>query len=252
MFFEKVINIFDFYHQKRIINYIKKLNIKYFIDVGAHKGEFLSYITNLNYKMIYCFEPQEKVFEILNKKYKDNKNIQLFNLGLSDKNSFLMFYENKLTSTSTFSKTENTFFFKLKNLILKSSNSYVKNYMIKTRVLDEIFDNINVNDIFLKIDVEGFELNVLKGSTKTISKKVKYILVEKHFFQMYKNNDTKEVHNFLKKNNFKLIKKFTFPLLHFQDNLYVKNNKYQILEFNIILNYYFYKIYCIILLCFLK
>ena len=50
MLFEKIINIFDLYHQKRIINYLKKLNLEYFIDVGTHKGEFLSYILNLNYK----------------------------------------------------------------------------------------------------------------------------------------------------------------------------------------------------------
>ena len=60
MLFEKIINIFDLYHQKRIINYLEKLNLKYFVDVGAHKGEFLSYILTLNYKKIYCFEPQKK------------------------------------------------------------------------------------------------------------------------------------------------------------------------------------------------
>ena len=43
-------------------------------------------------------------------------------------------------------------------------------------------------------------------------------------FQLYKNNSTEKVHLFLKRNNFKLIKKFTFPLLYFQDNLYEKNN----------------------------
>ena len=66
-------------------------------------------------------------------------------------------------------------------------------------------------------------MNVLKGAKKTLSKKVKYILIERHFFQL-ESNSTEKVHLFLKKNNFKLIKRFTFPLLHFQDNLYEKNN----------------------------
>ena len=79
-----------------------------------------------------------------------------------------------------------------------------------------------IYNIFLKIDVEGFELNVLKGAKKTLSKKVKYILIERHFFQLYKNNSTEKVHLFLKRNNFKFLKKFTFPLLYFQDNLYEK------------------------------
>ena len=70
MFFEKIFNIFDFFHQSRISNYLKKLNTEYFIDVGAHKGEFLSYILNLKYKKIYCFEPQKNVFKILKKNFK--------------------------------------------------------------------------------------------------------------------------------------------------------------------------------------
>ena len=94
------------------------------------------------------------------------------------------------------------------------------------RTLDEIFINKKIFDIFLKIDVEGFELNVLKGAKKTLSKKVKFILIERHFFQLYKDNSTEKVHLFLEKNNFKLIKRFTFPLLHFEDNLYEKKHKF--------------------------
>lgn len=222
MFFEKIINIIDSFHQKRIINYLKKLNLKYFIDVGAHKGEFLSYVLALNYKKIYCFEPQKKIFKILYKNFKNKKNIHLFNIGLAHRNSKIIFYENKLTSTSTFSKSKNTPFLKIKNIILNSKKSYTDKYSINVKTLDEIFINKKISNIFLKIDVEGFELNVLKGAKKTLSKKVKFILIEKHFFQLYQSNSTQEVHHFLKKNNFKLIKKFTFPLLHFQDNLYEK------------------------------
>ena len=58
--FEKIFNSFNLFHQKRIATYIKKLNSKYFIDVGAHKGEFLKSILIINYKKIYCFEPQKK------------------------------------------------------------------------------------------------------------------------------------------------------------------------------------------------
>ena len=82
--------------------------------------------------------------------------------------------------------------------------------------------NKKIDNMFLKIDVEGFELNVLKGAKKLISKQVKLILVEKHFFQLYKDYTPDEVDIFLKKNNFRLLKKFTFPLLYFQDNIYIK------------------------------
>ncbi len=224
MFFEKIINFFDFFHQSRIINYLKKLDIEYFVDVGAHKGEFLSYLLKLKHKKIYVFEPQKKIFKILSKNFKENKKIKFFNVALGDKNLEKTFYINKLSLTSTFSVSKKTSFSKIKNFLLNSKNSYIQKYLIKTKKLDDIIINKGINNLFLKIDVEGFELNVLKGAKKLLTTKVKYILVEKQFFQLYKNYSPKQVEAFLKKNNYKLIKKFTYPLLHFQDNLYVKKN----------------------------
>ena len=104
MFFEKLINLVDYFHQNRIIRYLRKFDIEYFIDVGAHKGEFLSYLLKLKYKKIYCFEAQKDIFKIFNKKYKRNKKIKFFNIGLADKKSIMTFYINKITSSSTFSE----------------------------------------------------------------------------------------------------------------------------------------------------
>ena len=222
MLFEKIINFFDYFHQSRIINYLEKFEIKYFIDVGSHKGEFLSYLLKLKHKKIYCFEAQKDIFKILNRKYKKNKKIELFNIGLADKKATKFFYINKISSSSTFSKSKNTFFSRFKKFVLNSDNFYEKKYQIKTQRLDSYFVNKKIDNMFLKIDVEGFELNVLKGAKKLISKQVKLILVEKHFFQLYKDYTPDEVDIFLKKNNFRLLKKFTFPLLYFQDNIYIK------------------------------
>jgi len=222
MIFEKIINFFDLFHQSRIIKYLKKLEIEYFIDVGAHKGEFLRYLLKLNHKKIYVFEPQKEIFKILNKNFGNNKKIKLFNIALGDKNLKKNFYINKLSLTSTFSVNKKTLISKIKNFILNSKNSYIDKFLIKTIKLDKILYNQKIYDAFLKVDVEGFELNVLKGANKLISNKVKYVLVEKQFFQLYKNYTPYKVDLFLKKNNFRLLKKFTYPLLHFQDNLYIK------------------------------
>ena len=223
MFFERIYPLLDSYHQKRIIKYLNKFKINYFIDVGAHKGEFLNHILKIKCKKIYCFEPQKEIFTVLSKKYKNNKKVELFNIGLGDKNSTRMLNVNKLSLTSTFLKSKNTLFSKLKNFVLNSKDSYVDKYSVKTKKIDDIFINKKIENIFLKIDVEGFELNVLKGSKKLLKRKVSYVLVEKQFYQLYQDNSPKMVDLFLKKNKFRLLKKFTFPLLHFQDNLYVKD-----------------------------
>ena len=73
-FWENVFNILDFYHQNRIVNFLKPLKIDKVIDVGAHKGEFLSYILKLqNVKKIFAFEPQIAIFKILSKKFTQKK-----------------------------------------------------------------------------------------------------------------------------------------------------------------------------------
>ena len=79
-----------------------------------------------------------------------------------------------------------------------------------------------MKNCLLKIDVEGYELNVLNGSINIIKNQVKFILIERQFFNQYEDVSNKKIEKFLKKHNFKLIKKFTYPLFLFQDNLYKK------------------------------
>jgi FkbM family methyltransferase len=186
MNFESIINFIDIYHQNRIIKYIKKFKIDYFIDVGSHKGEFLSYLMKLNYKNIYCFEPQKKIFNILFKRFRKKKGIKLYNLALSDKNTFKNFYVSKFTLTSTLSKSKNSFYSRFKNFILNNTSSYSEKKKIRTKKLDEVIYKKKLDNIFLKIDVEGFELNVLKGAKKLLLNKIKFVLVENSFFNFMK------------------------------------------------------------------
>ena len=75
----------------------------------------------------------------------------------------------------------------------------------------------------LKIDTEGHELNVLKGVEKSLDKKiVKYILLEANLTKMYKNYNIEDIENFLQRKYYKIVKKFKFPLLNFEDRLYVR------------------------------
>ena len=78
--------------------------------------------------------------------------------------------------------------------------------------------------VFLKIDVEGYEYNVLRGASYKI-KDVKYILIENQFSNQYQN-DFNKIKKLLNKNNFKLIKSFYYPSLHYKDMLF-KNEKYK-------------------------
>lgn len=216
---EKTINLIDsLYHHKRIVDYLTKLNIHTLIDVGAHKGEFINNILKrISINKIYAFEPNKNNFNELKK-----KKIKLYKLALDNKIAVKKILINKLSSTSTLSKVnKNSLFFKLKNFITDNNDNY-KECLVKTSTLDNIFKKKNIHaNTLLKIDVEGYELNVLKGS-KHILKKINYVIIENQFFTMYLNSKFKKCDTLLLKNNFKLLKRFIFPLLNFEDRLYIK------------------------------
>ena len=128
--------------------------------------------------------------------------------------------------TSTLSDlNDSSFYFKFKSILLNQKNSIINEYKIKTKTLDQFFKNIKLTkDILLKIDTEGYEFNVLKGSLKNI-KNFKYILIENQFSNMYKNSKFSNCEKILKRYGFKLIKKFIFPTFHFEDRFYILHTK---------------------------
>jgi FkbM family methyltransferase len=226
IFFEKFFNIIDIFYKKRIINYIKFLEIDTVIDVGAHKGEFLSYVLKMkSIKRIYSFEPQIEINQALVKKFKNIKKIKIFNLALDKTISKKYIYINKLSSTSslqTFNKK--SLYLKFKNFLLGTYLNYIKKYKVRTNTIDNIFNNINLSKCLLKIDTEGYEINVLKGSQKTLDNKIKYILIENQLNNQHKKLSKVNIFDYLKNKNFKILKKFTHPTLSFQDVLLRKIN----------------------------
>mgnify|MGYP001202108224 FL=1 len=224
MIFEKFINFIDKnYHHKRLIKFLKNYKIDLIIDIGSHKGEFIKNIIKyINFQKAYTFEPQKEIFDILKKNLINDNRILHNNLGISDKVGKKKIIINKLTSTSTMSKLdESSYFLKLKNFLIKQKK--IKEiYDVETTTVDDYFKGLNLQNTLLKIDVEGHELNVLEGSKNTI-KKIDFVLIENQYFDIYKDNNINECHSFLKNNQFDLIKKFRFPTLHFEDRLYKKN-----------------------------
>ena len=217
------------YHQKKIFNFLKKnydTTCEIIFDIGAHKGEFIKR-TKLYlgyYKKIYSFEPQKEIFMEL-KKLSNSKNFLIYNYALSNKNGIRHLNINVLSATSTFSKVKNTSIFsKLKNFILNEniSNSFINKEKVKTVKGDYFSKSNKINKInLLKIYSEGHEKNVLMGFKKMLKfRKIDLILIEMHLSERYENYNYFQIHRFLLKNKFKLIKKFKFPFLTYEDRLY--------------------------------
>ena len=106
------------------------------------------------------------------------------------------------SSSSTLSEiNKNSKYYKRKIKILGFSNKiFTQSIKVNLKLLDDYFIDNNIEKIdLLKIDTEGHEYFVLKGSVKTLPK-IKYIYFEHHYDDMLKKGYTfSDINDFLKK-----------------------------------------------------
>ncbi len=220
MFYSKLIiiilNFLDYFQQKKILKIINSKFLKPVVvfDIGAHYGETINlFHKKLNLKKIYSFEASPKNYQILKKnvsKIKSDK-IEIYNYGIGEKISKSFIHQTLESSSSTINKINvNSKYLKRKLRILniKDENSFHYKMPIEVITLDNFIDSQKINYIdLLKIDTEGYELNVLKGLSKYY-KKIKLIYFEHHYDDMIvKNYKFKDIHELLKEYGFVMIKK---------------------------------------------
>ena len=222
---EKIINPLSTFHHKRIFKYLSKLNIEKIIDIGAHKGEFLEIMLNIEkVNSFYAFEPQKNIFNELNKKFVKNEKVTLFNCAMDKEISNKKLKISKISMKSSLAEVnENSLYLKFINLLTQSQSSFEGEYEVKTNTVDRIFRDISLQKTLLKIDVEGFEMNVIEGSQTKLGE-ISFILLENQFGNHFKNNNFKDITKFLSERNYIISKKFLFPTLHYQDVLFKKHN----------------------------
>ena len=225
-------DILDKYiHQKNILKYLKHHleNLKVFIDIGSHKGSYTDLIiNNFEVEKIVMAEPQKNIFKYIKKKYFKDKRIRTYNLAISDKKKIQALYINKhdLTSSLTQIDKKNNYLKLKAKLFGGSINDLIQNkYMVNSCKLSEIIKKNNIKKVdLLKIDTEGHELQVLKGAGAFLKEKVNFMLIEIHNSNIFLNYDAKKIHNYLKKNNFILKKKYKFPFTTWEDRIYQNKN----------------------------
>ena len=220
---EKIFDPISSFHHKRISRYLRELDIEKIIDVGAHKGEFLEKILKIEkVNSFYAFEPQKNIFNELSEKFSNNKKVTLFNYAMDKEITKKKLKINKLSMTSSLAEiNENSLYIKFKNFLSQTKSNFEYEYEVQTNTVDKIFEGISLKKALLKIDVEGFEINVIEGSKMKL-KEIPFVLLENQFGNHYKNNNFDNMINLLLKQNFKICKKFVFPTLHYQDVLFKK------------------------------
>ncbi len=182
------------YHQrereKNTMLLFKKLinNGDTVIEVGGHIGYISLYFSNLVGKegMLYVFEPGINNLPYLKNNIKEKHNIVVIEKGVGSCNARMPFYIESLTGQN------NSFIKDFKGFIKNKKNSFVKNASVKEVTVDVVrLDNFiiknKISPNFIKIDVEGFEFEVIKGMSYTLKniQPIFMIEIQENFKSIY-------------------------------------------------------------------
>ncbi|MEM4479554.1 MAG: FkbM family methyltransferase [Candidatus Methanomethylicaceae archaeon] len=145
-----------------ILEEVKKVYIKpkenyIVIDIGAHYGFYTVYVSRIvgTNGLILSFEPHPNNYKrlLMNLRLNDVSNVKTFNIALGEFNGKTRLYIHSLS---------------VGHSIHFKSKDYVTVELVK---LDTIVERLNLKKVdLIKIDVEGAELDVLKGASNVIER----------------------------------------------------------------------------------
>ena len=185
----------------KIIEYkCKKKNKIVFYDVGANIGTHSIALSNIfkNKIVIRAFEAQSNIYEMFNQSIRINNlnNIELYHNAVSDKNNEIIKIElpdyskhNNFGGLELFKPFQNS-----DNVQMQKSGIFEDVKTIKLDIFNEEVD-------FIKIDVEGMENLVLKGSKNLIVNHRPFI-----FMELFKSK-LEDVTEFFKDKDYNIYKK---------------------------------------------
>ncbi|MEO5909283.1 MAG: FkbM family methyltransferase [Pelobium sp.] len=155
---------------------------KIIVDIGTNRGEailsMLLMTKNLDCDII-GFEPNKLVFDKAKSAFSNEKRVKINNVGLGSEKSefplYIPYYRNWMfDGLSSFKREEAADWLEGRMWNYKENLLTVKHQICKVETLDDQ----KLNPYFIKIDVQGFELEVLKGGIKTIEEFSPIILIE--------------------------------------------------------------------------
>jgi FkbM family methyltransferase len=173
------------YSDKTAITYrklIQHFNIDLIIDVGANEGQFAQGMRRLGFTgKISSFEPLSDVFKVLSRKAEKDNLWQVFNLALgnADGQQEINVSKNRVSSSLLEMEPE--------HVKQEPESLVISKQKITVKRLDTIWDQISPGsgNVFLKLDVQGFEKFVLEGAKSSL-KHIKLIQLEMALVPLYK------------------------------------------------------------------
>ena len=172
------------------------MDVKGIIHIGAHHGQEIEEYIDNGVQDILMFEPVSYNFKVLEEKMQNmNANIQAYQvaLGNEDKKNVTMYLsDNNLISSSVLKPKV--------HLQLHPAVKFPGIEEVEMQRLDNFLDDTKDFN-FINMDVQGYELEVLKGGAETL-KHVDYVYCEINRDELYEGNAfVEDLDEFLKDYN---------------------------------------------------
>jgi len=194
------------------------MDIKGIVHIGAHYGEEIQEYVDNGIQKITVFEPLSQNFDILSERMQEvNADIQGYQVALgSQKGTATMHLSSNEAQSSSILKPK-------QHLELHPDVFFEGTEDVEVSLLDE-YDVGDAN--FINIDVQGYELEVFKGSTETL-KQIDYIYCEVNRDEVYEGAPmVEELDEFLGEYGFDRVEtKWPETYYTWGDALYIKKEK---------------------------
>ena len=192
-----------------------KLNITGIAHFGAHLGQEVNTYVDNGINNIHLFEPQKVIYDELVNLKKTYSQIKFYNYGLGSENS----YQTIFTETKNSGQSSSILNPKL-HLEIYPDISFTGKEEIEIKK----YEDLNIQNInFLNIDIQGYELEALKGCKKILNK-IDYIFIEVNRDYLYENNPlVGEIDTFLSSYDLVRVKtKWVSTSVPFGDAFYIR------------------------------
>ena len=145
------------------------------LDIGANVGNHAVYFAKV-FRQVHAFEPHPSIFEVMALNAKWVGNVQAHAIGLGD-------------TPGVFALSSDPTHLGLSSLKHGDTAGGVQ---VRVERLDD--SKIELSDLcFVKMDVEGFEANVLRGGSRTLAAHQPIVVLEQHASEFIENGSTQSI-----------------------------------------------------------
>ena len=186
-----------------IFNHLKKSNIGVVLDIGANEGQYSQELRKAGFKgRIFSFEPLSEAYKNLKLNAAHDEKWHTFNFALGEVDRMALINISKHSPSSSILPMTSL------HREAAPGSEYISEEQIEIKTLDNIFDTLSIpsENVFLKVDTQGYERKVLDGAINSLSQ-ISGIQLELSTVELYEREEAYySLCRFVEEKNFRLIR----------------------------------------------